>query len=231
MKNLTKRNLIVLAIAAVLVIAVIALVAFNQVGGSQLSGTVAFAILPSNPTVVAGRTVKLSVPQVLGACSWSSSNTAVASVAAGACSSFSATVTGVAAGKATITVTYAVAGGLGGMSTATTTVTVLPPPTPTPPPTATPRPTPDPWLSAGPLDPGTATIHLAGMQTFATAARECTWSVTDSTVLSVVVTGVGTYTRTAAVYGLKVGSAEVRANCWYETGVQGKRKATVTVIP
>ncbi len=140
MQNLTKRNKLALAIAGILVIAVIAVVAFNQVGGSQLSGTVVFALSPSNPTVVAGKTVTLSVPQVLGACSWSSSNTAVARVAAGACSSFSATVTGVAAGSATITVTYSVAGGIGGKSTATTTVTVLPAPMPTPTPTATPVP-------------------------------------------------------------------------------------------
>ncbi len=131
MKSLSKRNKIVLAIAAVVIIVVVAVVVFSQAGGEALFGTVAsISISPSSSTIGVGQSETLSSNASLfsGICSWSSSNGSIVSIPSS--STNSASVIGKGIGTATITETCS----RGGSGSAT--VTVNPPPTPTPGPMA-----------------------------------------------------------------------------------------------
>ncbi len=87
MKNLTKRNKTLLAIAGVLVIAAIAVLVLTSVSGkglfgtNGLIGTATFYITPTNPTLVPGATVSLCAS---GKARWETSNPGVAAITSGA---------------------------------------------------------------------------------------------------------------------------------------------------
>ncbi len=77
MKNLSKRTRIILAIVGLLVIVVVAIAVFTQVGGGELLGTTALVITPSNPTIWGvGNSIVLSVNSVYN-CNWSSDNPSI----------------------------------------------------------------------------------------------------------------------------------------------------------
>ena len=80
MKNLTKRNKMIVAISGVLVIVVAAITIFTQVGGSELLGATALVITPSNPTILGvGNSIGLSVNSVYN-CNWFSDNAAAVTI-------------------------------------------------------------------------------------------------------------------------------------------------------
>ncbi len=124
MKNLTKRNRTLLAIAGILVVVVIAVIAISTVGGrglfgtSGLIGTATFYITPANPTLVQGATVSLCAS---GKARWETSNSGVVAIASGADKLVDCIdVKGVTKGDATITAH----GSPYGVSSAQTKVTV-----------------------------------------------------------------------------------------------------------
>ncbi len=107
MKSLSKRNLTVLATAGVLIIIVFAMVAFSQVSGNPLFGTVAYPYInPANPSINVGQSITLTVVSnpvgVAPNCTFTTPSTAV--TLSGALPR-SVNVTGMAAGYATITAT------------------------------------------------------------------------------------------------------------------------------
>ncbi len=72
MKNLSQRSKIVLAIVGVLVIVVIAVAVFAQVGGSELFGaSTPPVILPTNSAITVGGTVRLNMSTGSSNCTWS----------------------------------------------------------------------------------------------------------------------------------------------------------------
>ncbi len=107
MKNLSKRSLIVVAIAAVLVVLIAAGIILLQPGGVSLAGTVAFPYInPANPSINVGQSITLTVVSnpvgVAPNCTFTTPSTAV--TLSGALPR-SINVTGVAGGYATITAT------------------------------------------------------------------------------------------------------------------------------
>ncbi len=83
MKNMSKRNKIILAIVGVLVIAVVAVAVFAQAGGGELFGASALVVTPSSPTIVEGNSIVLSVNSVYN-CNWFTDNYYIASFSGGA---------------------------------------------------------------------------------------------------------------------------------------------------
>ncbi len=120
MKNLTNRTKLLLGIVALSLVVIVAGVAILGPTGMDLFGATTYSISPSAPTVGVGLTVSLT-SNVAGkvVCTWTSSNTAVATVKGLA---NAAVVTGVGAGQATITQSC-------GTSQQTATVTVKAAPT------------------------------------------------------------------------------------------------------
>ncbi len=124
MKNLTKRNKTLLAIAGVLVIAVVAVLVLTSVSGkglfgtNGLIGTATFYITPTNPTLVQGASVSLCAS---GKARWESSNPGVVAITSGADKLIDCIdVKGMTKGDATITAH----GSPYGVSSAQTKVTV-----------------------------------------------------------------------------------------------------------
>ena len=79
MKNVSKRTKMIMAIVGiVVVIAVIGLV-LTQPPASELLGASALVITPSNPTIVVGNSIVLSVNSVYN-CNWSSDNAAAVTI-------------------------------------------------------------------------------------------------------------------------------------------------------
>ena len=72
MKNQSKRTKIILAIISVLVIVVVAIAVFAQVGGGALLGTAAFTLQPQNPTLNVGEQINMEVNGWIE-CDWSQS--------------------------------------------------------------------------------------------------------------------------------------------------------------
>lgn len=164
------------------------------------------SITPANASAVVGETVQLTAAVSVqnGASqgvSWSSGNTAVATVASGGL------VTAVAAGTATITAVSTV----DPSRTATATVVVSPAPAPTP------APTPTPQVNSVTVSPSTLTLYVGDQATLTPtvsvvggAATTVTWSSSVSTVAGVSASGV----VTAAAQG----SATVRATSTADPG-------------
>ena len=130
MKNMNKRTKTILAIVGVLAVVVIATgVVITQVDTSALFGATVLAFNPSNPTIVKGNAINLSIN---GDCTFTSSNTAIVTLASSFGNDFATSyrATGVGLGDATVTATCS------GV-TASTTVKVIagtgtpPPSTPT----------------------------------------------------------------------------------------------------
>ncbi len=123
MKNLSKRNKIILTtVGIVVVVAVIGLV-ITQPPANALFGAAANAITPSNPTVAVGGTTTVYLtwvsPSMGGMCNWSTSNSAVVDLANKQGQMIG--IVGKAAGSATISVNC------GPLGSATTTVNVIMP--------------------------------------------------------------------------------------------------------
>ncbi len=141
MKNLNKRTKIILAIVGVVIVIAVIGLAITQPPASELLGTTALVITPSNPTIIIGDSIVLSVNSVYN-CNWFTSSTVVASFVGDSTEVKSVTVTGNAEGLVTINANC----GLINVNKAMTIVTVNRPPTPTPTPPPTPTPT-GLWLS------------------------------------------------------------------------------------
>ncbi len=132
MKNLSQRSKIVLAIVGVLVVVVIAVAVFAQVGGSELFGaTTPPVISPANPRITVGQTVTLNTMNMN--CTWSATWTGsqgtqpvTLNPVVGALTA----VRGVNVGSQTVIAKC-------NTGQTSTTVTVVAPPTPTPAPTPT----------------------------------------------------------------------------------------------
>ncbi len=134
MKNLNKRNKIILAIAAVVVVVLAGLLILQPPPIDQLFGTTAqLTITPSKASVAQGATIKFNVNSTVNSaegCAWFSSNTNVATLVGSDIAS--GKFQGVGVGTADIKVKCS-DGSVG------TVLTVVPPTaTPTPPPTHTP---------------------------------------------------------------------------------------------
>ncbi len=208
---------------------------YNGVQGSTpLSVTspnlVSITIAPTAATIKAGATQTYTVTGVfkngttstsLTGVTWSSSSTAVATIAAGGGLVFpgapavGATATGVAAGTATITATYATAGGASFSATATLTVTAASVATPT----------------AIRITPATASIAVNGTQTYAvyedfsdgtntTLTTGVTLTTSDGTIAAVTTVGLpggpGGFGGILQVTGEGAGTATITAT--YTTG-------------
>ncbi len=133
MKNVTQRTKIVLVVAAVLVVVVIAGVAYFQTSGEALFGTViSISIKPSSSTILIGQSETLSSDAASSPCSWTSSNPSVVSITSSSAKSAAVLAKGI--GTATITEKC------GALASGSASVTVNPAPTPTP--TRTPTPVP-----------------------------------------------------------------------------------------
>ncbi len=101
MKTLNKRNRTLLAIVGVLVILVIAIMAFSQVRSNGLLGTAAYVITPANPSIKQGETVTLCTP---GQGRWDSADPKIVAIVKGNDKLVECIdVQGMAAGQATIT--------------------------------------------------------------------------------------------------------------------------------
>ncbi len=206
MKNPSQRSKIILAIAGVLVVVAVAVVAFTQLGGEELFGASLVGVSPSNPIILVGRTVTLSASTSLSNCSWSSANTAVATVAS---NNKSAVVTGRAPGQAKINVKCGA-----GLTTGSTTVTVNPAPTATPvPPTRTPGA--PPVITVGP-DTGKASTELGNYEkmTLCTGDSSVRWDIASQTPAGIVSLAGSSYAPGCALVtaaGSGNGTATIRA--------------------
>lgn len=170
MKNLSQRNKILLAIATVLVVVVIAVVVFTQLGGGDLLGSVVtLTIRPSIPIIVVGQELALSAngTPVGATCTWTTSAPGI--VLVGHTAVPATTVLGVAVGQATITVTCSKAGS-STTYVGSTMVKVNPAPPPTP--TALPA-----WI-----EPANAKVAPLSYTYFNVKNKPgtCTWSSTPS---------------------------------------------------
>ncbi len=121
MKNLNKRTKIIAAIVGVVVLVVVIGLVITQPPASELLGTTALVITPSNPTIVSGNSIGLSVNATYN-CAWSSSDTSKVSLVNYNGETKAVTVKGNAAGSATIQAKC----GIINVNKVTTTVTVLP---------------------------------------------------------------------------------------------------------
>ncbi len=130
MKNLNKRTKVILATVSVVIVVVMAIAAFIQVGGGKLFGCTncpIYTISPSNPTIHIGKTIGLSVTNSNFVCRWNSSNPTVISLVNYVNPVGAVTVKGNAAGNATITaVCFIPAPIISNTYTYTTGVTVIP---------------------------------------------------------------------------------------------------------
>ncbi len=207
MKKMSKRTQVLLAITAVVVVVVVAVVVFFQASGDDLFGTViSITISPSSSTIIVGHSVTLSSGTALSNCSWSSSNTSVASITSS--STKSATVLGKGVGQVTITETCGALDRYHG--SASVTVNAPPTPTPTPTPTRTP-------VSIGiTLGPDTGkTVPYIGVNERMTLCASDTsiqwsqWTSSDLKILNVL--GSLYAPGCIVVQGVTQGSATVRA--------------------
>ncbi len=219
MKNRTKRNLMLLAIAGIIVIAVLAVAASSQASGAQLFGTgTSPSISPSSATIY----VRQSKPFTLNPatnCTWAVGSPTIATIV-GSNNGSTVTVVGLAPGTTYVgTTSYCAAGKI------RANLSVLLPPTPTP--------TPDPWASASALNPATVTIHLGEEYNFAVSGMDCNWSSSNSTVLSLYSHGHDQWNNSLATFhAVGTGSAQARAGCiGYISGNGHLYVSTVTVTP
>lgn len=122
MKNLSQRNKVILALAAILIVVLAGVIVLQNPPANELLGATALVITPSNPTIVVGNSIGLSVNATYN-CAWSSSDTSKVSLVNYTGETKSVTVQGLAAGSATITAKC----GIINVNKVTTTVTVNPP--------------------------------------------------------------------------------------------------------
>ncbi len=178
MKNLTKRNKIVLAMAGIVIIAVLAVATFSQVSAGQLFGTVtALVVDPTgNPIpLLIDQSKTVSVHNGDTSCRWTATNPGVVYINAsrGAAITSSGVVNYLGAsltvtGRATGTVTF---NGTCNTGSATKSVAV----------------------AAFAITPNANGLYFGETKTFSTNANDatCTWSTSDSQRLPIQGSNVG----------------------------------------
>ncbi len=122
MKNMNKRTKIILVVVGIVVVMVVIGLVITQPPTSELLGTTALVITPSNPTIEVPNSVDLSVNAVYD-CAWSSSSPIVSLVNYTKETKW-VTVQGIAEGTATITARCGF--GVFNVNSATTSVQVTP---------------------------------------------------------------------------------------------------------
>ncbi len=222
MKNLNKRTQIVLAIVGIIVvIAVIGLV-ITQPPTSELLGTTALVITPSNPTIIIGDSIVLSVNSVYN-CNWFTSSTVVASFVGDSTEVKSVTVKGNAEGLVTINANC----GLINVNKAMTIVTVNRPPTPTPTP-------PPPSLAINPGIPKqSTTIGRGEWLALCTSDSSVRWSIVSANPADAVSLEPGPIPGWGATgsnnCGYVIGSSDGTATIRATNGAGGVATVPVTV--
>jgi len=208
MKNVSKRNKMILAMVGILAVVIIAVgVVVTQTAAGDLFGaSTTLTITPANPTISIGGSVVLTANGGSSSCTWTKGAANVITFSSS--QGISITVTGMLPGMNGVTVTC-------GASQALTMVTVVNQ-SPTPPPTPTRTPTP-----ASGITPANPTIAVNGTVKLSSNDPTCMWTSSNKTSVTV---SANTGVISVIATGVAVGTSTITANC-----TSGTKTTIVTV--